>query len=125
MPVTDAEDRYTLNRLLRCRRSSLEVEDPGTNPKEDAMAGEGFDARHDYCPDGFRRDAAGWVLGALDAMTAQRFAEHLPNCRACRVTIAELQPAAQALLTHSPPQPPEHLAAATLARVRQAASRTR
>jgi hypothetical protein len=89
------------------------------------MVGEGFDARHDHCPDGIRRDAAGWVLDALDAVEARNFAGHLPTCRACRLAVADLQPAARALLALPSLQPPEHLAVATLARVRQAASRTR
>jgi uncharacterized protein (DUF2236 family) len=89
------------------------------------MVGEGFDARHDCCPGGVQQDAAGWVLGALDAVEAPSFAEHLLTCRACRLAVAELQPAARALLALPSLQPPEHLAVATLARVRQAASRTR
>jgi len=89
------------------------------------MVGEGSDARRDYCPDGVRRDAAGWVLDALDAVGAGNFAEHLPACRACRLAVAELQPTARALLALPSLQPPEHLAVATVARVRQAASRTR
>lgn len=88
------------------------------------MVEEGFDARHDHCPDGVRGDAAGWVLGALDAFGTWRFAEHLLTCPACQMTVAELQPAALALLAASPLRPPEHLAASALARVRQAARRT-
>jgi len=86
------------------------------------MAGEGSDARHDYCPDGLRREAAGWVLGALDPVEARNFAAHLLSCRACRLAVDELQTAARALLALSSLQPPRHLAAATLARVRRAAS---
>jgi anti-sigma factor RsiW len=89
------------------------------------MVEEGFDARHGYCPDGVRQDAAGWVLGALATADARRFAGHLLACQACRLTVADLQPAARALLASSALQPPEHLAAATLAMVRQAAGRTR
>lgn len=88
------------------------------------MVGEGIDARQDYCPDAVRRDAAGWVLGALDAGDAGRFAEHLLTCQACELTVAELQPAAQALLALSPLQPPEHLAVAAWARFRQPTGRT-
>jgi Putative zinc-finger len=87
------------------------------------MAGEGFDARHDDCPDGLRGEAAGWMLGALDPVQARNFAAHLLGCRACRLTVDELQVAARALLDSSSLQPPEHLAAATLARVRRTASR--
>ena len=89
------------------------------------MAGQGFDARHDYCPDGLRRDAAGWVLGALDPVEARNFAAHLLSCRACRLAVDELQTAARALLALSSLQPPEHLAAAMLARVRENATRIR
>ncbi len=89
------------------------------------MVEEGFDARHDYCRDGVQRDAAGWVLGALDAVDVRRFAEHLLTCRACQLTVADLQPAARALLTASALQPPGHLAAATMARVWQIVGRTR
>ena len=89
------------------------------------MVGEGFDARHDYCPGRVRRDAAGWVLGALDAVEARNFAEHLLTCPACQLAVTELQPAARALLALPSLRPPEPLAVATLARVRQAASRSR
>jgi hypothetical protein len=58
----------------------------------------GLDAHDGYCPDGVLRDAAGWVLGALDASDAQRFAGHLPACDACQAAVAELRPAARALL---------------------------
>ena len=67
----------------------------------------GTDARQDYCPDGVRRDASGWVLGALNADDAWRFTEHLLTCRACQLTVAELQPAARVLLALPPLQPPE------------------
>ena len=87
------------------------------------MAGPGSDARHDYCPDGLRRDTAGWVLGALDPVEARNFAEHLPSCPACRLAVGELQPAARALLSLPSLQPPENLAAATLARIRRIARR--
>ena len=86
------------------------------------MGEQGFDACHDHCPDGARWDAAGWVLGALDPVEARRFAEHLLSCRACRLAVDEFQPTAWALLTHSALQPPGHLAAATLARVRRTAA---
>jgi anti-sigma factor RsiW len=75
----------------------------------------------DYCSVG-GPDAAGWVLGALDPGDAERFARHLASCRICQVTVAELEPAGQMLLATSPvPGPSPQLAAATLARVRQAA----
>jgi hypothetical protein len=79
------------------------------------MAEEGFDVRHDYCRDDLQWDAAGWVLGVLDAIDARRFAGHLLTCRACQLTAGDLQPAARALMTPSPLQPPGHLALATLA----------
>ena len=55
----------------------------------------------DYCAAG-GLDAAGWVLRALDPGDAERFAQHLPTCRACRLTVAELQPAARILLSAAP-----------------------
>jgi hypothetical protein len=63
------------------------------------MVREGADARHGHCPDTIRRDAAGWVLDALDPVEAGQFAEHLLTCRACQLTVTELEPAARALLT--------------------------
>jgi hypothetical protein len=63
--------------------------------------------------------------GALDPVEARRFAEHLPTCRACQLTVTELQPAAQALQTLSSLEPPEQLAVDTLAKIRRAASQTR
>jgi len=89
------------------------------------MAGEGFDARHDYCPDDLLRDAAGWVLGALDPVEARNFGAHLLSCQACRLAVDELQPAARALLALSSLQPPEHLPAVMLARVWENATRIR
>jgi anti-sigma factor RsiW len=47
-------------------------------------------------------DAAGWVLGALDPGDAERFARHLPTCRACQLAVAELEPAAGIFLAASP-----------------------
>jgi Putative zinc-finger len=70
-------------------------------------------------------DVAGWVLGALDPGDAERFAQHLSSCRACQLTVAELEPAGQVLLATSPVGPPPRLAAATLARVRRAAAQAR
>lgn len=79
----------------------------------------------DYCAVG-GLDAAGWVLSALDPGDAERFARHLPSCRACQLTVAELEPAGRMLLATSPvPQPSARLAATTLARVREAAAQTR
>jgi hypothetical protein len=97
---------------------------PGLASKEDAMVEEGFDARHDYCPDSVREDAAGWVLGVLDPAEARRFAEHLLTCRVCQLTVTELQPAARALLTLSSLEASEHLPVVTMARIRQASSQT-
>jgi anti-sigma factor RsiW len=59
----------------------------------------------DYCIAG-GPDAAGWVLGALDPGDAECFAQHLPTCRACRLAVAELEPAARIFLsTPSEPRP--------------------
>jgi anti-sigma factor RsiW len=55
----------------------------------------------DYCAAG-GLDAAGWVLGALDPGDAERFAQHLPTCRACRLAVAELEPAARIFLSTYP-----------------------
>jgi hypothetical protein len=79
----------------------------------------------DYCAVG-GLDAAGWVLEALDPGDAERFAQHLPSCRACQLTVAELEPAGRMLLAPSSvPRPNAQLAATTLARVWQAAAQTR
>ncbi len=77
----------------------------------------------DYCAAAGRLDAAGWVLGALDPGDAERFAEHLLTCRVCQRTVAELELAGRMLLISSAARLPARLAAATLSRVRQAASR--
>lgn len=63
-------------------------------------------------------DAAGWVLGALDPDDAECFADHLLTCADCRGAVAELEPAGQLIGMGAP----AGLRAATLARVRQAAS---
>ena len=65
------------------------------------MVREGSDAHHGHCPDTIRRDTAGWVLDALDPAEAGLFAEHLLACRACQLTVTELEPAARALLTRA------------------------
>ena len=71
-------------------------------------------------------DAAGWVLDALDPGDTERFARHLVSCRACQLTVSELEPAGRVLLATSPaPRPSARLAATTMARVRQAAAQTR
>jgi anti-sigma-K factor RskA len=71
-------------------------------------------------------EAAGWVLGILDAGDADRFAAHLPSCPDCRAAVAELGPAARLLPTAAPDAaPPPALQAATLARVAQAAAAAR
>jgi hypothetical protein len=88
------------------------------------MAREGLDAHNDSCPDDVHQDSAGWLLNALAPLEARNFAKHLLACRACRLALDELQPAAKALLALSSLQPPEHLVASTLARVRRTAGRT-
>jgi anti-sigma factor RsiW len=86
---------------------------------------EGFMPADDYCAVG-GLDAAGWVLGALDPGDAERFAQHLPACRLCQRTVAELEPTGRMFLaTASEPRPSSRLAATTMARVRQAAAQTR
>ncbi len=76
----------------------------------------------DYCAVGWL-DAAGWVLGALDPGDAERFARHLRACRACQLTVAELEPAGRMFLaTSAAPRPSARQTATTLARVRRAAA---
>jgi anti-sigma-K factor RskA len=71
-------------------------------------------------------EAAGWVLGVLDADDADRFAGHLESCPDCRAAVAELGPAARLLQTAAPAAaPPPALEAATLAGVARAAAATR
>lgn len=78
-----------------------------------------------YCAVG-GLDAAGWVLDALDPVDAERFAWHLASCRACQLTVSELQSPGQILLANSRvPRPSERLAATTLARVRHVAANSR
>lgn len=79
----------------------------------------------DYCAAAGGLDAAGWVLGALDPGDAERFAGHLLTCRDCQLTVAELELAGRMLLISPAWSPPARLAAATLGRVRQAASQAR
>jgi len=55
----------------------------------------------DHCAAG-GLDAAGWVLGALDPGDAGQFARHLPTCRACQLTVADLEPAAWIFLAALP-----------------------
>jgi anti-sigma-K factor RskA len=69
-------------------------------------------------------EAAGWVLGVLDAAEADRFAGHLRSCLDCRTAVAELGPVARLLQTAAPgASPPPDLQARTLASVAQAARR--
>jgi anti-sigma-K factor RskA len=71
-------------------------------------------------------EAAGWVLGVLDAADVDRFAEHLRSCPDCRAAVAELGPAARLLQTAAPAgAPPPALQARTLASVAEAASAAR
>jgi hypothetical protein len=65
------------------------------------------------------------VLDALAPEDAERFARHLLTCRECQLAVAELEPVGQMLATSPASRPPVRLAAATLGRVRQAASRPR
>jgi anti-sigma factor RsiW len=80
-------------------------------------------AASDDCTSAVRLDAAGWVLGALDADDFERFADHLLTCEDCQRTVADLESAGQLLAMTSPAaRAPASLKAATLARVRQASS---
>ena len=76
----------------------------------------------DPCPEAGHPDAAGWVLGALDADDAERFRQHLASCGRCQEAVAGLGPAARMLHTAAPAaQPPPGLQERTLASVRRAA----
>jgi anti-sigma-K factor RskA len=75
-------------------------------------------------------DAAGWVLGVLDAEESGRFETHLESCPECQQAVAEFGSAAQMLKSALPdvhladgPEPPPDLQARTLARVAGAASK--
>jgi anti-sigma factor RsiW len=86
---------------------------------------EGFMPADDCCA-ACGLDAAGWVLGALDPGDAERFAQHLPSCRRCQRTVAELEPTGRLFVATAPePRPSSRVAANTMARVRQAAAQTR
>lgn len=79
-------------------------------------------AAGDCCADAARADAAGWVLGALDAGDLQRFAGHLLACRHCQRTVADLEAVGALLAATSPAgRAPGGLRAAMLARVRKEA----
>jgi hypothetical protein len=93
--------------------------------REDAVVQEDAAPGNDCWAGDGRLDAAGWVLGSLDPDDAERFAQHLLSCLECRLTVAGLEPAARVLLTPAPLRVPAHLKAATLGRVRAAASRVR
>lgn len=80
----------------------------------------------DFDPELAHPEAAGWVLGVLDAADADRFAGHLRSCPDCRAAVAELGPAARLLQTAAPAgAPPAALQARTLASVAQAAEAAR
>jgi hypothetical protein len=80
-------------------------------------------AAGDNCTSAVRANAAGWVLDALDRADAERFAGHLLTCRDCQRTVGDLESAGRLLTITSPAaRAPAQLKAATLARVRQAAS---
>jgi anti-sigma-K factor RskA len=71
-------------------------------------------------------EAAGWVLGVLDAADADQFAGHLRSCADCRAAVAELGPAARLLQTAAPAGlPSAALQARTLASVAEAAQAAR
>jgi len=77
-------------------------------------------------------DAAGWVLGVLDPEESDRFETHLESCPECQQTVAEFGSAAQMLKSVLPgvqlaegPEPPPDLQVRTLAKVAEAASKSR
>ncbi len=68
-------------------------------------------------------DAAGWVLGALSAEEAERFAEHLQTCESCRAEVARLTEACQRLSDAAAPlTPPPELRERVMASVNAVAS---
>jgi hypothetical protein len=90
----------------------------------------------DQCPDGGRPEVAAWLLGCMEPDDGLRFGDHLMSCGTCRLSAAELEPAAELLLgSYSVSRPaadpglsagsrlPAGLQARTLARIRQAARR--
>jgi anti-sigma factor RsiW len=80
-------------------------------------------AAGEECTDEVRVNAAAWVLGALDPGDFERFTDHLLTCKDCQRMVADLEAAGRLLTMTSPAaRAPASLAAAALARVRQAAS---
>lgn len=76
-------------------------------------------------PEAGHPDAAGWVLGALDAADATAFEEHLSSCEVCQAAVADLAPVARNMARAAPePQPPPELHDRTLATVAEAARAT-
>jgi hypothetical protein len=69
--------------------------------EEDAMVKRASMPADDYCAVG-GLDPAGWVLRVLDPGDAERFARHLPTCRACQLTVVELEPASRIFLAAWP-----------------------
>jgi anti-sigma factor RsiW len=77
-------------------------------------------------PESAHPEAAGWVLGTLDADDAEWLAGHLPSCPGCRAAVAELGPAARLMAMAAPADlAPPGLRAQTLARVARAATEAR
>lgn len=72
-------------------------------------------------PEAGHPDAAGWVLGSLDATDAAAFEEHLRTCAVCQASVADFESLA-AMMEHAAPadQPPPDLGARTVAAVTEA-----
>jgi anti-sigma factor RsiW len=69
------------------------------------------------------REAAGWVLGALDPHDVERFKGHLESCAQCQAAVTELERVTRLLKTAMPAAlPSADLRARTLASVERASS---
>ena len=75
---------------------------------------------------GIQLDVVGYALGQLAGAEHARFEQHLTECAACRVELAELEGAARMLSLAAPAdRPPASLAARTLLAVEREATRPR
>jgi hypothetical protein len=72
-------------------------------------------------PEAGHPDAAGWVLGALDAADVAAFEQHLRTCALCQTTVADFESLARMMDKAAPgAQPPPGLGARTVAAVAEA-----
>jgi anti-sigma-K factor RskA len=76
-------------------------------------------------PEAGHPDAAGWVLGALDAADATMFEAHLGSCEVCQAAVADFEQVARNMARAAPElRPPPELHDRTLAAVAEAARAT-